>query len=346
MARTPKASPSYVPPVGLIEALAGVKQVVLTAHVDPDADALGCVLGLTHILRREGWSTTPLCIGHVPSFAADLPGSQALVQLPAGGRRAEDSVRLGPADALVVMDTPSLSRMGHFFESHQQSIAQSRVVVFDHHITNEQYGNVNFVDPSAAATAEVVCDVLEASDLALDAPSATCFMAALLADTQCFRTESTSHRSLLLGHRLALLGAPIFPLAEILFRTRPLSALRLWGSALENLKAGDGVIWTVVTQEMLRSAGGTLEDAEGLVDFLLSSQEAQVAIVLKEQPEGETKVSMRTTPSVDATKIVGVFGGGGHQRAAGCTIEAPPDAAAKLLLPRVAAELSGASRPR
>jgi phosphoesterase RecJ-like protein len=177
--------------------------------------------------------------------------------------------------------------------------------------------------------------VLEASGLALDMPSATCFMAALLADTQTFRTESTSPRSLLWGYRLASLGAPIFPIAQMLFKTRPVVGVKLWGAALHDVQARDDVLWTTVTQDMLRAAGATMEEAEGLVDFLLASLGTRVAIVLKEEDSGETKVSMRTVPGVDATRIVGAFGGGGHQRAAGCTIEAPPEAAAKLLLPRV-----------
>jgi phosphoesterase RecJ-like protein len=90
---------------------------------------------------------------------------------------------------------------------------------------------------------------------------------------------------------------------------------------------------------MLRDAEATMEDAEGLVDFLLTTREARAAIVLKEDVVGETKVSMRTVPGVDATRIVGRFGGGGHERAAGCTILAPPEDAAELLLPLVFDEL-------
>jgi len=198
---------------------------------------------------------------------------------------------------------------------------------------------VNYLDPTAAATAEVVCDVLQASGIPLDRASATGFMLALLADTQCFRTENTSPRSLLLGHRLAMEGAPIFPLAELLFKTRPVAGLRLWGAALATLAERDGIVWTAVTQDMLRGANATMEDAEGLVDFLLSTKGTSVAIVLKEAHPGETKVSMRTVPGVDATRIVGVFGGGGHQRAAGCTILADPAEAARQLLPLVVDEL-------
>lgn len=318
--------------------------MLITAHVDPDPDALGCTLGLSHALRAAGWSTTPVCIGNVPSFAARLPGFETLGQFPS---RLEAGAAphpiLNPGDALIVVDTPAPARMGAFLPIHQAIMRQCCVVVFDHHVTNERYGALNFVDPTAAATAEIVCDVLEGCGMPLDASAATCLMAALLADTQSFRTESTSPRSLLWGYRLSRAGAPIFPLAEMLFKTRPLSALKLWGTALGRLNAHDGVVWTTVTQEMLRATGATMEDTEGLVDFLLGSREAQVAVVLKEQGPGETKVSMRTIPGIDATRIVGAFGGGGHQRAAGCTISADPDAAASLLLPLISAELDNGS---
>lgn len=331
----------YKPPLTLQEALAGAKRVVLTAHIDPDPDALGSAMGLAHILRREGWNTLTVCVGNVPSFAPTLAGFEDLVQFPA---RIEEARRAGllltADDALVVMDTPTASRMGAFYDMHRDVIAEARVVVFDHHITNDGYGTINLIDVSAAATAEVVCDVLDASGIEVDAAAATCFMTALLADTQTFRTENTTPRSLRRGYQLAAAGAPIFPIAQMLFRTRPVASLRLWGAALYSMSMEDGVIWTTVTQDMLRENGATMEDVEGLVDFLLATRESTVAIVLKDAAPGETKVSMRTIPGVDATRIVGVFDGGGHQRAAGCTIMAAPDEAARQLLPLVMAEMS------
>lgn len=330
----------YRPPVTLPAALAGARRVWVTAHVDPDPDALGCAMGLAVILAREGWEAAPVCVGNVPSFAPALPGFERLVQYPS---RLEPGVEpqriLQPGDALVVCDTPTPSRMAAFYDVHAEIMRACAVVVFDHHITNDQYGTTNYVDVAAAASAEVVCDVLEASGIALDALSATCFMAALLADTQTFRTESTSARSLLWGYRLASLGAPIFPIAQMLFKTRPLVGVKLWGLALHKLEARDDAVWTAVTQQMLRESGATMEETEGLVDFLLASRDTRVAIVFKEESPGETKVSMRTVPGVDATRVVGAFGGGGHQRAAGCTIEAPPEVAATRLLPLVFDEM-------
>jgi phosphoesterase RecJ-like protein len=133
-------------------------------------------------------------------------------------------------------------------------------------------------------------------------------------------------------------------MAQLLFRTRTLAAIKLWGAALHELHTDHGVAWTAVTYQMLDEVGATMEDIEGLVDFLLSSPEVKVAIVLKEEVPGETKVSMRTVPGVDATAIVGSFGGGGHQRAAGCTIPAAAPQAASLLLPLVDKELAPPAR--
>jgi len=330
----------YRAPVGLRDTL-GQRSVVITAHVDPDPDALGSALGLTNVLSREGWEATPVCVGTLPSFAPALPGWESIVPYPA---RVEDAVHhpliLKPGDVLVVMDTPSAGRMAAFHDLHEEVLRECQVLVFDHHYTNTQFGTVNYVDPTAAATAEVVCDVLDAEGIHIDAPAAACFMTALLADTQGFRTESTSARSLLRAYKLAAAGAPIFPLAQLLFSTRPVSGLKLWGAALQHMQAEDSYLWTAVTQEMLREYNSTLEEAEGLVDFLLATRGTRLAMVLKEEPSGETKVSLRTVPGVDATQIAGAFGGGGHQRAAGCTVLAPPDAAAKLILPLIVRELT------
>jgi len=330
----------YTPPISLDEALGSPRRIVLTAHIDPDPDALGSAMGLAHILRREGKNTLTVCVGNVPSFAPTLAGFEDLAQFPARLDEAQNApLVLQPGDALVVMDTPTASRMGAFYDRHREILDDCRVVVFDHHITNDGYGTTNYIDVSAAATAEVVCDVLDAEDVEIDADAATCFMTALLADTQTFRTENTTPRSLRRGYKLAAAGAPIFPIAQMLFRVRPVSSLKLWGAALHRLEIQDGVLWTAVTQQMLRENDATMEDAEGLVDFLLTTQESSVAIVLKEAAAGETKVSMRTIPGVDATRIVGVFGGGGHTRAAGGTIMAPPDEAARQLLPLVFDEM-------
>jgi phosphoesterase RecJ-like protein len=326
----------YIPPMSLKEALGQPPRVVLTAHIDPDPDALGSAMGLAHVLRQQGWNTMTVCVGNVPSFAPTLAGFEELGQFPA---RIEDAKNaepiLRPGDTLVVMDTPTATRMGAFYDVHREVLDDCRVVVFDHHITNDGYGTVNLIDVSAAATAEVVCDVLDAESIEIDAAAATCFMTALLADTQTFRTENTTPRSLRRGYKLAAAGAPIFPIAQMLFRTRPVASLKLWGAALHGMQMKDGVIWTAVTEQMLRDNGATMEDAEGLVDFLLATRDTLVAIVLKEAAPGETKVSMRTVPGVDATRIVGAFGGGGHQRAAGGTIMAGPDEAARQLLPLV-----------
>src|SRR5713226_4258714 len=103
----------YRPPMSLQEVLAGAKRVVLTAHIDPDPDALGSAMGLAHILRREGWNTLTVCVGNVPSFAPTLAGFDYLAQFPSRIEEAQGAERiLLPDDALVVMDTPTASRMG------------------------------------------------------------------------------------------------------------------------------------------------------------------------------------------------------------------------------------------
>lgn len=334
----------YQPPVSLQRALQGAQRVFVTAHLDPDADGLGCALGLSHVLRREGWTSIPVCIGRLPFFATTLPGREHIMEVPSRlspGQKPQPVME--PGDGLIVVDTPSAARMGAFFDLHAKILTTGPVINIDHHFTNEQFGSINFVDATAAASAEVVYDVLMASDIRVDSPAAICLMTALVADTQGFRTESTSPRSLLLAHRLWEAGAPLFPAARAVFASRPLAAFHLWAAALGNLDSRDSVVWCTVTERMLRDSRVTLEEVEGLVDFLLASRDVRVAILLKEQGP-ETRVSVRTVPGVDATQIVGPFGGGGHQRAAGCTVSSAPEEAIRRLLPLAQAELEGATR--
>ncbi len=331
---------AYRPATSLRDALAGVRRVVLTAHVDPDPDALGSALGLSHALRRYDWQTTVVCIGRLASFARELPGWEDVVQFPSALDEAKTGeLLIGPKDALVVCDTPTATRMAAFYDVHQEVLAQSCVVVIDHHFTNDRFGTVNFVHPTAAASAEVICDLLDDSGMEIDTSAAICLLTALVADTQSFRTDSTTPHSLHWAQRLCETGARMYPIARNVFANRSLGTHRLWGAALRTLRAEDGIAWVQLTQKMFAETDSTQEDAEGLVDFLLSSREVKLAIVLRQQQSGETRVSLRTVPGVDATRIAGLFGGGGHQRASGCTIFKDPSEAAEELIPVARAEV-------
>ncbi|MSQ23429.1 MAG: bifunctional oligoribonuclease/PAP phosphatase NrnA [Chloroflexi bacterium] len=333
----------YRPPMRLQDALAGCNRVFLTAHLDPDPDGLGSVMGLFHVLKKEGWNAVPVCVGRLHSFAVSLPGIEDVVKFPSriNGRPPQPIMSAG--DALIVCDTPVVSRMAAFYDVHQTILAEGPLINIDHHVTNQAFGTHNFVNPKAGASAEVICDILDASDMSLNADSAKCLMTALVADTQGFRTENTSPHSLALAQRLWEAGAPMFPVAQLIFSSRPISFLRLWGAAMDNMGAEDGIVWASVTERMLENTGATMEESEGLVDFLLNCREARAAVVFKEQ-NGETKVSVRTVPGVDAVHIVSVFGGGGHQRAAGCTISSDPEHAVKQLIPVARNEIKTGGR--
>jgi phosphoesterase RecJ-like protein len=331
---------AYRPPTSLRDALTGVNHVFLTAHVDPDPDALGSALGLYHVLRRYGWQPTVVCIGRLASFAHELPGWEDVVQFPSEPEEARTrELMLSPGDALVVCDTPTATRMAGFYDVHRQVLSHCKVIVIDHHYTNDQFGTINFVQPTAAASAEVICDLLDDSGMEIDTPAAICLLTALVTDTQSFRTDSTTPHSLHWAERLCAAGAQMYPIARNVFANRTLGTHRLWGAALRTLRAEDGIAWVQLTQKMFAETGSDQEDAEGLVDFLLSSREVKLAVVLRQQQGGETRVSLRTVPGVDATRIAGAFGGGGHQRASGCTIFTDPEEAAEQLIPVARAEV-------
>src|SRR6266508_6329760 len=115
------ADSGYVPNVPLQDALDGARRVLLTAHVDPDPDGLGSVLGLSHVLANEGWNTVPVCIGRLPSFAPDLPGFDDIVVFPARAAERQQFIPImRPGDALVVMDTPTANRMAAFYDTHRK----------------------------------------------------------------------------------------------------------------------------------------------------------------------------------------------------------------------------------
>jgi phosphoesterase RecJ-like protein len=203
------------------------------------------------------------------------------------------------------------------------------------------FGDVNIIDPDAAAVGQMCLDLLTDFGWEITPTMATNLYTALMTDTGGFRHENTNARALEDGSRLAALGADPSRIATMVYKSRPLTTLRLSALSIAGMRVeADGrLAWARVTRKMLHEAGAVMAEAEGIIDTVNSIAGLEVAILFKEVGTRLTKISVRTRGSVDAAALCAVFGGGGHVRAAGAEIALPIDRAAERVLAEARAAL-------
>ena len=286
-----------------IEALERAESVVLATHVNPDADTLGSALGLYHSLRVLGKRATLLNTTQLPYNLDFLAGiTKFKKELPKS------------FDLLVSLDAGSFDRLG--IEK-----PNAPILNIDHHKSNTNFGTINLVEPSFAATAQVVYELLKKGGFPLPKESAEALYTALVDDCGFFKYESVNEKVFLCAADLCRHGAQPHEIAKNLTMREPLSKLRLTQKLLETLElyiyGKVGVI--TLTQQMLAETGATKEMADDVLAMVRSLATVEVAILLREEEDGRVKVSLRSKDYVDVSKIAVEFGGGGHKNAAGFT---------------------------
>jgi phosphoesterase RecJ-like protein len=317
------------PTAAVVEVLAAAARsgatVVLSGHVQPDADALGSTLALAEGLRRCGARVVatfpePFVL---PASLGWLPGADQLV--PPASVPAD-------VDVFVSLDAASTGRLGAL-AALLDSAACS--VVVDHHASNPGFGMVRLIDPQAAATVVLVAALLDGLGVALDEPLGTCLYAGLAADTGSFRFGNTAPGTHELAARLLRTGIDHAAISQRLFDTAPFGWLGLLsavtGRAVLDRQTGAGVVWTWSTTAEAREHGVAADQLEALVDVVRATAEADVACVLKGQDDGSWVVSMRSRGATDLSRVAMALGGGGHRAAAGYSSALDLDATVEQL---------------
>jgi phosphoesterase RecJ-like protein len=292
------------------EALAPATDVAIACHVNPDADALGSMLGLSAFLRERG-AVTVCSFGNepfeLPRWASLLPGRDAVVE-----------PRAFPAspDLLVTCDTASLDRLGLLAPVASRA---REVVWIDHHVSNEGLGTIPLIDARASSTAEVVYRLVERIGGDISPAAAACLYAGIVTDTGRFQYSATTPETLRVAAALRERDFDHVALAQALYEDNSAAYLRVLATAFGRLVLEDGVVWTYLTQADLADAGVGATDADDLIDIVRTAREADVAVVVKQQRDGGFKVSMRSRGAHDVASVAASFGGGGHRLAAGYT---------------------------
>jgi bifunctional oligoribonuclease and PAP phosphatase NrnA len=314
---------TFAVPADVIASFAGRHgRALLLGHVNPDADVLGTLMALGLALESKGWSFVAGGPHPVPDVLAFLPAVT--------GYRRLDAIE-GRFDVTVMTDCPNPGRTEGLIE--QARPVSATIVNIDHHPDNRRYGDVNWVEPAAAATGELVYSLLRELGAPITPDIAMHLYTAIHTDTGSFRYSNVTPRTFRIAAELVESGADPAFVAGALYERRAPDSLRWLGDVLGRIRVSeDGrVAWLGLPAGVVPES---FIEAEDLVNYPRSIESVRVACLLRER-DGKVKVSLRGKGDVDVSRVAACFGGGGHPNAAGCTIAGSLDRVTETVLATV-----------
>jgi bifunctional oligoribonuclease and PAP phosphatase NrnA len=289
------------------------QRVCLTTHVNPDGDGLGSEVAMAHLLRQQG-------IDAVITNPTSTPGRFRFLfdQLPGVDRTAEAVKELRRADVILVLDISDLGRLGMLSTTVRDSGVP--VACIDHHVSEGVLPDgPRFVDPSAAATGELVYELATANGWTVSEPVAQALYVAIVTDTGGFRFSNTRPATLRVAAELLERGVDPEEIYLEVYARAPEGRPRLLAEALQTLVVEPeyGLAWVTVPPGAIDRWKVTSDDLDGVVEFPRSIEGVRMALLFREMSGGRVKVSLRSVGRVDVAGFAKVFGGGGHTKAAG-----------------------------
>lgn len=295
--------------------------ILITAHIHPDGDSLGSMLALNHYLLSLGKSVQMILDDDVPSLYSFLPGSEKVAK--------PTELAINP-DLLVVLDASDIERIGEV-----SRICKAPVLNIDHHISNTKFADYWYIDSNAAATGEIVLSLLKMDSVDITADTATCLYTAIATDCGFFRYANTSAHTHRCAAELIEHGVKPNIISEYM-ETKPFNSLINTLEVLKTLELYcDGKIAAISVEP---SDGENTDNTEGLINYPRNIEGVEIAVMFKFAESKAARVSFRSR-MVDVSGLALSFGGGGHARAAGCSVNGTKDeikdkiikAAAKLV---------------
>lgn len=310
---------------GAIRLLAQSTRIVITGHIHPDGDCLGSMLALYEHLNNKGKQVQLLLDSDVPSLYNFLPGSDGIY------RPGNKTIA---ADLLVVLDASDAERI-----SNVKAVVEAKILNIDHHKSNTKFADYWFIDTRAAATGEIILELLHLDNAVISPTIAMNLYTAIVTDCGFFRYANTTSTTLRHAAELMDLGAKPNLISEFL-ETRPLASLVTLQKVLETLEVHDNgkIAMITISQEIHDNAE---ENTEGLINYPRNIEGIEIAMMFTIVDEHTTRVSFRSR-NIDVSLLALSFGGGGHARAAGCTVSEAYAVAKKLIFVKTEKLLSGA----
>lgn len=291
----------------LLEEIEKAGTIAIGGHIRPDGDCIGSCMGLyCYIMDNHAGKEVTVFVEEIPASFEYLKKSEALEK------------KSGAYDLFISLDCGSPDRLGDaekiFYES-------KRTVNIDHHISNTEFAEKNHVEAKASSTSEVLCALLDMDKISPFAAQA--FYTGIIHDTGVFKHSNTGTRTMEIAAKLMQKGIPFGKIIDESFYQKTYRQLQIMGRCLlESVRVMDGkCLFSVVSRRVMEFYGAKPSDLDGVIDQLRTTEGVEVAILLTETDPMEYKVSMRSNQIIDVSKIAVFFGGGGHIRAAGCTIK-------------------------
>ena len=291
------------------------RRVLLASHVHPDGDAVGALVAAALALESLGKRTTLYNESRIPAVYRFLSGADRI-------RR-----RLDAADAhdvALVLDCGDLSRVGQIGAEAIRRVPT--VINVDHHVTNSGFGDLQFVDTAACATAELVYRLIRALGVTIDSAMAAAIYTGIFTDTGSFRFANTNRAAFAICNEMVGRGVEPYRVAKRLYGSYSLGRIKLLNLALDSLEISPDGRWSfmTLTREMFAETGTQTEDIDGIINYAKRIRDVEVAVLIQEPPPAEEperkdrlNVSLRSDGRVDVAALASEFGGGGHRRAAG-----------------------------
>ena len=296
--------------------------IYLTAHINPDGDSIGSALALAYFLKNKmNKNVTVALKDNIPTSFKFLPGIDHIVT---------DTSKIESIDLLITVDCASKDRLA----LNKSLLDNAKYIInIDHHVTNTRFGDLNFVNSSASSTGEVLYEMIKALGYEINKDIATCLYVSISTDTGSFKYTNTTSNTHLIASKLLEQGIDLETINIELYQKRSLEKTMLLMQSMRDLTLleNNTVGIVAVDQEMLKTSGAKIQDSEIIVDFIRNIDSINLACVLRPIGENTTKASMRSKKNIDVSKIALVFGGGGHAKAAGCTINANISEAKKII---------------
>ncbi|NOX45013.1 MAG: bifunctional oligoribonuclease/PAP phosphatase NrnA [Caldiserica bacterium] len=297
----------------VVARLKRAKRALVVGHIRPDGDAIGSVAALTLILRKLGAEAEGCIPDRIPWFYREIQGTEIL--------RGVEELRGRTFDTVAVLDSSDISRIGDAIDLFPD---REPDVVLDHHVTNSGFGVLNLCDPGYAATAMIVHEIGKRL-VPYDRDLAELLLLGIATDTGFFKYATVDERAFTVAAELTRHGARIQPIASAVLEHRTPKTIRLLVEMFRTLRleVGGRLAYAYVSADMFRRTGCDEEETEGFVGEIRALHGVEVAILFTEWPEGEVHVSLRSKNYVDVSRVARALGGGGHPRAAGCTLHVP-----------------------
>lgn len=309
------------------------KNFLITSHINLDGDGIGSELALYFILKKLNKKVTILNQDRIPKIYDFLPDSDK-VQYWNNNRVNPKSIDVG-----IALDCSSIKRIGRTYEIFKDI---KTIINIDHHKSNENFGNLNYLDCSASSVGEIIYELIAFLNIdLLDEKISTCLFAAIITDTGSFRYSNVSSKTFGVASHLTRYRIKSHLISNNIYNRSTYPGLKLLGESLLTLEMDDSnyVSWLTITRKMLNDTNATDEDVEGIINIATTLNNVEISILFRETKDNKIKISFRSKGNFDVNKFAGKFKGGGHPNAAGCLCSGKLDEIKEKILSKLFKEI-------